>query len=120
MGLVDGDDGWRMPAWLWERIEALLPDRPAHPLGCHYPRVPDRVAMDAILLVLRTGMQWKALNATGICHPHDGAPPEGSGRRTRWGNCWVVVVLIVELPCLGGRPVQLPASRPGLWISSFR
>jgi hypothetical protein len=23
--------------------------------------------MDAILLVLRTGMQWNALNATGIC-----------------------------------------------------
>jgi hypothetical protein len=34
--------------------------------------------------------------------------PEGSGRRTRWGNCWVVVVLIVELPCLGGRPIGLP------------
>ena len=31
------------------------------------PRVPDRDAMDAILLVLRTGMQWNALNATGIC-----------------------------------------------------
>lgn len=25
--------------------------------------------MDAILLVLRTGMQWQALKATGICHP---------------------------------------------------
>ncbi len=24
--------------------------------------------MDAILLVLRTGMQWNALNATAICH----------------------------------------------------
>jgi transposase len=29
--------------------------------------VPDRDAMNAILLVLRTGMQWNALNATGIC-----------------------------------------------------
>src|SRR5262245_46967746 len=43
----------------------LLPPRPAHPLGCHNPRVPDRDAMD--VLVLRTGMQWNALNATGIC-----------------------------------------------------
>lgn len=68
MGLVKRDDGWRMPDWLWERIEPLLPRRPAHPLGCHNPRVPDRSAMDAILLVLRTGMQWNALNATGICH----------------------------------------------------
>src|SRR5512144_918252 len=68
MGLVDRDDGWRIPDWLWARIEPLLPERPPHPLGCHYPRVPDRSAMDAILLVLRTGMQWNALNATGICH----------------------------------------------------
>jgi hypothetical protein len=44
----------------------------------------------------------------GAHYLHDGAQPEGSGRRTRWGNCWVVVVLIVELPCLGGRPVGLP------------
>ena len=28
---------------------------------------PIRDAMDAILLVLRTGMQWNALNATGVC-----------------------------------------------------
>ena len=68
MGLVDRDDGWRMPDWLWEKVEPLLPPRAAHPLGCHNPRVPDRDAMDAILLVLRTGMQWNALNATGICH----------------------------------------------------
>jgi transposase len=67
MGLVSRDDGWRMPDWLWERIEPLLPAPPSHPLGCHRPRVPNRAAMDAILLVLRTGMQWNALNATGIC-----------------------------------------------------
>ena len=67
MGLVVKDDGWRMPDWLWERIEPVLPLPPPHPLGCHRPRVLDRDAMDAILLVLRTGMQWNALNATGIC-----------------------------------------------------
>jgi hypothetical protein len=33
MGLVSRDDGWRMPDWLWERIEPLLPDPPPHPLG---------------------------------------------------------------------------------------
>ena len=63
--LVSRDDGWRMPDWLWERIEPLLPAPPSHPLGCHNPRVADRSAMDAILLVLRTGMQWNALDATG-------------------------------------------------------
>ena len=61
------DDQWRIPDVLWERIEALLPARPPHPLGCHNPRVPDRKAMDAIFFVLRTGCHWNALNATGIC-----------------------------------------------------
>jgi len=49
----------------------------------------------------------------GAHYLHDGAQPEGSGRRTRWGNCWVVVVLVVQLDCLGGatgRPADpLPA-----------
>jgi len=44
----------------------------------------------------------------GAHYLHDGAQPEGSGRRTRWGNCWVVVVLVVALPCLGHRHVALP------------
>ena len=39
----------------------------SHPLGCHRPRPPVRDALDAILLVLRTGMQWNALKATGVC-----------------------------------------------------
>lgn len=62
------DDGWRISDQMWERIEGLLPARPAHPLGCHRRRVPDRSAMDAIFFVLRTGCQWNALDATGICH----------------------------------------------------
>jgi putative transposase len=61
------DDQWRIPQALWERIELLLPPRPLHSLGCHNPRVDDRKAMDAIFFVLRTGCQWNALNATGIC-----------------------------------------------------
>jgi transposase len=58
---------WGMPDALWERIAPLLPPRPPHPLGCHRPRVDDRRAMDAIFFVLRTGCQWNALRATGIC-----------------------------------------------------
>ena len=67
MGFLVKDDGWRIPDVVWERMEPLLSPRPVHPLGCHNPRVPDRDAMNAILLVLRTGMQWNALDATGIC-----------------------------------------------------
>ncbi len=60
--------GWRIPDALWERIEPLLP-KPVdmHPLKCHRKRVDNRAAMDAIFFVLRTGCQWNALNATGIC-----------------------------------------------------
>lgn len=61
------DDGFRMSDALWEQMEPLLPEPKPHPLGCHRPRVPNRAAMDAILLVLRTGMQWNALDGTGIC-----------------------------------------------------
>lgn len=67
MGLVVRDDGWRIPDKLWVQMEPLLPLGKPHPLGCHNPRVPNRNAMDAILFVLRTGCQWNALNATGIC-----------------------------------------------------
>ena len=67
MGLIVKDDNWRLSDQLWEQIEPLLPPRKPHPLGCHNPRVPDRNAMNAILFVLRTGCQWNALNATGIC-----------------------------------------------------
>jgi len=57
-----------MPDWLWQKIEPLLPPAPPHPLGCHRARIPDRRVMNAILLVLRTGMQWNALRASGICN----------------------------------------------------
>src|SRR5215212_10457778 len=67
MGRVVADDGWRIPDELWEQIEPLIPPGKPHPLGCHNPRVPDRCAMDALLFVLRTGCQWEAVSATGLC-----------------------------------------------------
>jgi len=48
-------------------MQPLLPPPPAHPLGTYRRGVPKRRVMDAILLVLRTGMQWNALDATGVC-----------------------------------------------------
>ena len=62
-----GQRDWRIPDALWAPIQPLLPARKPHPLGCHRSRVDDRRAMDAIFFVRRTGCQWNALNATGLC-----------------------------------------------------
>ena len=53
---------------LWEALAPLIPKRVnTHPLGGGRPRVPDRTCANGIFYVLRTGCQWKALDATGIC-----------------------------------------------------
>jgi transposase len=61
-------DQWSIPDDLWEAIAELLPPHVnTHPCGGGKPRTPDRVCMEAILYVLRTGCQWKALTATRFC-----------------------------------------------------
>ena len=59
---------WTISDTLWEKIEPLLP-RPVnpHPRGGGRKRICYRKVMNGILFVLRTGCQWKALDATGIC-----------------------------------------------------
>ena len=53
---------------LWALIEPHLPEHVnTHRFGGGRPRKPDRVCMDAIFFVLRTGCQWNALDATGLC-----------------------------------------------------
>jgi transposase len=42
-------------------IEGLLPPRPVHPLGCHRPRVPDRVCFRGLLLRIVTGAAWETI-----------------------------------------------------------
>lgn len=65
---VPAGDQWHIPDDLWQSIALLLPEHPnTHRFGGGRPRTPDRVCMDAILFVLRTGCQWKALNATRFC-----------------------------------------------------
>src|SRR6185295_5329342 len=67
MNLAGRSLGWSIPDELWNEMKPLLPPGKPHPLGCHRPRVDDRKAMDAIFFVLRTGCQWGALDATGLC-----------------------------------------------------
>ncbi len=68
MALSQALDEWRIPDDLWAAIEPLLPEHPnTHRFGGGRPRTPDRACMEAILFVLRTGCQWKALDATRFC-----------------------------------------------------
>jgi len=49
---------------IWRTVEPLLPDRnDSHPLGCHRPRVPDRVCFWGILIRLTTGSSWVDVEA---------------------------------------------------------
>ena len=62
------DDGLRIPDYMWEEMKLIIP-KPIdnHPLHCHNPRIEDRIIMNGILFILRTGIQWKGLDFTTIC-----------------------------------------------------
>ena len=74
-----------IPSWLleplWDQFAALLPDRPAchpaHPPGCRWRRIPDRIVFAKLLQVLRFGCSYEAIagsscSATTIRARHDG------------------------------------------------
>jgi transposase len=47
---------------LWVQISALLPTRlDTHPLGCHRPRIPDRVVFDKLIQVLVFGCGYRRI-----------------------------------------------------------
>src|SRR3954454_6933391 len=48
---------------VWAATEPLLPPRPGHPLGCHRPRVSDRLCLWALLIRLTTGSSWVDIEA---------------------------------------------------------
>ncbi len=51
---------WEVSNELWERVQSLIPPAPSHAKGGR-PRMGDRQAFEAIVYVLRTGLQWNAL-----------------------------------------------------------
>jgi transposase len=58
-----------IPSWLleplWDQFAALLPPRavydPAHPLGCHRPRIGDRIVFEKLIQVLRFGCSYESI-----------------------------------------------------------
>jgi transposase len=55
-----------LPSWivepLWDQFQVLLPEHhDPHPLGCHRPRIPDRVIFDKLLQVLVFGCAYQRI-----------------------------------------------------------
>lgn len=68
---------------IWAQFGALLPDREVdhHPLGCHRPRVPDRVVFDKLVQVLVFGCAYRRI-ADGSC-----SATTLRDRRDEWIGC---------------------------------
>jgi hypothetical protein len=50
---------------LWAQFEALIPPViDTHPLGCHRPRVSDRVVFDKLVQVLVLGVMYEKIADT--------------------------------------------------------
>jgi transposase len=66
-----GAKSWEVTDEFWSRVEPLIPARPERGLDKQFVRKPGagrkpkpaRVVFEAIIFVLRTGCQWKALPA---------------------------------------------------------
>jgi len=60
---------------IWEQFCALLPERKTnHPLGCHRPRIPDRVVFEKLIEVLVFGCAYSRGSPTrSVRRPRSGA-----------------------------------------------
>jgi transposase len=79
---------------IWAAIEPLLPvPASTHPLGCHRPRVPDRVCFRGILIRLVTGSSWVDIEAILDRQVSDTTL---RARRDEWINAGVFEALRTE------------------------
>ena len=52
---------------IWQQLVALLPKRrTSHPLGCHRPRIPERIVFEKLIQVLVFGCAYEKI-ADGSC-----------------------------------------------------
>ena len=78
---------------VWAAVEPLIPQRPAtnHPLGCHRPRIADRLCFEAILFRLVTGCSWDVAGRLG-----KGSETTLRNRRDEWIAAGVFDALMEE------------------------
>ena len=96
---------------VWAATEALLPPRPEHPLGCHRPRVPDRLCLWALLIRLTTGASWVDIEAI---LDHQVSDTTLRARRDEWITAGVFERLRAEALAAFDRIVGLDRSEVAL------
>ena len=94
---------------LWVQVTALLPARQVHhPLGCHRPRIPDRVVFDKLIQILVFGCGYRRIA------DHTCSATTLRRRRDEWISAGVAEQPIQrdrERRCLGAPQARRP-SRP--------
>ncbi len=75
---------------IWEQFRTLLPERHEtnHPLGCHRPRIPDRVVFEKLVQILVFGWAYERI-ADGCCS----ATTLRRRRRDEWIEAGVMATL---------------------------
>jgi transposase len=90
---------------IWAAIEPILPvPVDDHPLGCHNPRVPDRVCFRGIMIRLTTGASWVDIEAIMNFEVSDTTL---RARRDEWINAGVFDQLTVECLAAYDRIIEL-------------
>jgi transposase len=75
---------------LWVQVAALLPSPQVHhPLGCHRPRIPDRLVFDKLIQVLVFGCGYRRI-ADHTCSATTLRAAGTSGSTPAWpsGSAW--------------------------------
>ena len=90
---------------VWEAVKGWLPEREdTHPLGCHNPRIADRVCFEGILIRLVTGCSWVTTERLMGGRVSDTTL---RGRRDEWIEAGVFDGLVSEAIGAYGRIVGL-------------
>jgi transposase len=77
---------------LWVQVAALPPDRQVHhPLGCHRPRISDRLVFDKLIQILVFGCGYRRIadatcSATTLRRRDEGSVPAWPSSCACW--CW--------------------------------
>jgi transposase len=92
---------------LWAAVEPLLPRRRTHPLGCHRPRVSDRLCFRAFVIRLVTGASWRSIEAI---LDHQVSDTTLRARRDEWIDAGVFSRLEAEVRAGYDRIIELDLS----------